>query len=157
MIDEIEVMHEEEVLAESDSYRWEKLSEQISHLLCCVDDSRSDCVREIRDRSTSEYDSLESMLWDVKNYVDGRIEELRPGYASQSQQEMMSYALQEGINYVGLHEVSCSPQWCKDAIEYISEHGLASMNYEATCKAVEEYLAVTLQQRLSALLVQKGA
>ena len=166
MIDEVEVMHEEEVLAENDSYRWEELSDQLSHLICCVDDSRSDCVRESRDRNTSEYDSLESMLWDVKNYVDGRIEELRPGsyareydnrYASRSQQEMMSYALQEGINYVGLHEVSCSPQWCKDAIEYISEHGLVSMNYEATCKAVEEYLAVTLQQRLSALLVQKGA
>lgn len=167
MIDAVEAMYEEEGLRLSDSYRWEELNEQLRHLINCVDDSRSDHKRESHDAFTPEYDSLEAMLCDIQSYVEGRIEELRPGYyegkyenvkyASRGQQEMMRYALQEGINYVGLREVSFNPQRCKDAIEYISEHSLASMNYEATCKAVKEYVAVTLQRSLSELLSEKGA
>ncbi len=167
MIDAVEAMYEEEGLRLSDSYRWEELNEQLRHLINCVDDSRSDHKRESHNAFTPEYDSLETMLCDVQSYVEGRIEELRPGYyegkyesvkyASKEQQEMMRYALQEGINYVGLRKVSFNLLRCKDAIEYISEHRLASMNYEATCNAVEEYLAATFQQRMSELLVQKGA
>lgn len=167
MIDAVEAMYEEDGLRESDSYRWEELNDQLRHLIACVQESRSKCERESQEIGTSEYDSLESMLYDVQNYVEGRIEELRPGYyerkyesvhyASMRQQEMMRYALQEGINYVGLHEVFFNPLQCKNAIEYIVEHRLASMNYEATCKAVDEYLSVTFQQRMSELLSQKGA
>ena len=167
MIDAVEAMYEEEELRVSDSYRWEELNEQLRHLINCVDDSRSDHKRESHDAFTPEYDSLDAMLCDIQSYVEGRIEELRPGYyegkyesvkyASREQQEMMRYALQEGINYVGLRKVSYNSQLCKDAIEYIMEHRLASMNYGATCKAVEEYLAETLPPRLTELLRQKGA
>ena len=167
MIDAVEAMYEEDGLRESDSYRWEKLNDQLEHLIGSVQHERSCHERESNDNNTPEYDNLESMLCDVQKYVEGRIEELRPGYyegkyesvhyASRRQQEMMRYALQECINYVGLHEVFFNPLQCKDAIEYIVEHKLASMNYEATCKAVDEYLAVTFQQRMSELLSQKGA
>lgn len=167
MIDVVETMYTEDELSLSDSYRWEKLNEQVRHLIDSVQESRSDHERESHDAITPEYDSLETMLCDVQEYVEGRIEELRPGYyegkyesvnyASSRQQEMMRYALQEGINYVGLRKVSYNSQLCKDAIEYIMEHRLASMNYGATCKAVEEYLAETLPQRLTELLRQKGA
>ena len=167
MIDAVEAMYEEDGLRQSDSYRWEELNEQLSHLIYSVQDSRSDHERESHDAITPEYDSLEAMLSNVQSYVEGRIEELRPGYyegkyenvhyASSEQREMMRYALQEGINYVGLHEVFFNPLQCKDAIEYIVEHKLASMNYEATCKAVDEYLSVTFRQRMSELLSQKGA
>lgn len=166
MIDVVETMYEEDTLRQNDSYRWEELNDQLQHLIYCVQDARSDCVRESNDRNTPEYDSLESMLNDIRDYVMGRTEELSPGYyegtyvariSSRQEREMMRYALQEGINYVGLRDVSFNPLRCKDAIEWIMEHKLASMNYEATCKAVDEYLEATFQQEMSELLSQKGA
>ena len=147
MIDAVEVMHEEEQQAIEQSYSWERIRESVSHLLCEVDDERHDTVRFYGDQNTPEYDKLESMLEHVKDFIDGRIEELNPGsykhrrefyhHAGREEREVLQYALQEGINAVALEKLPRNKR--RDAIEYISERRLASMNYESACKAVIEY------------------
>ena len=164
MLYEVEEVYTKEQQVQDESYQWEELRDNLDHLLCCVDDCRSRCSRETPAVATSEYDKLESMLWNVQDCIEGRIEELRPGYCEgayrgrfSGHKGMMHYALQEGINYVGLREVYYNDLRCKDAIEYISERGLSSMNYEATCQAVGEFRHKEFEQELSALMSRKGA
>ncbi len=147
MIDPVEVMYEEDQQAIDKSHSWERIRDSLRHLLCEVDDERRKTVRYYGDSNTPEYDKLESMLEHVERYVEGQIEALNPGsykqwydfnfYATGERREMLQYAFQEGINAVALESLPCS-EW-RGAIEYISEHGLASLNYEATRKAVIDY------------------
>lgn len=129
-----------------ESYRWEDLLELLIHVMNEVDEKRDDSIRETRNILSPEYDRLEEMLWHVRNYVEGRIEELHPGYCEgqnfgrfsfRSDKEAMRYALQEGINYVALSALAFTDRI--PAIEYISENRLSSLNYEKACLAVEEY------------------
>jgi len=96
------------------------------------------------------------MLEQVQAYVEGRIEELTPGvykhrcefyhYAGKESREVLQYALQEGINAVPL--MNLWPVSSRlGAAEYISERGLASLNYEKTCEAVNEYETAILGLR----------
>ena len=57
---------------------WEELKEQVSDLLSTVDEKRSE-AKETCDEKTPEFDELEIMLDDVKNYIEGRMFELWPG------------------------------------------------------------------------------
>ena len=148
MIDAVEVMHEEEQQAMYVSYCWERISDSLSHLLCEVDDEQKEAVRESNgDKNQPEFDKLRTMLERVDTYIEGQIAALNPDlykhrrefyhYAGREEREVLQYALQEGINAVALEKLPRKKR--RDAIEYIMERGLASMNYESACKAVIEY------------------
>ena len=134
-------------LAEAEASHWEKLRGSVQQLVYQVEECRDARVKESGDKLTPEHDKLALMLDRVMDFVDGRIEEQRPGSykfrqefyhcAGSEEREVLRYALQEGINAVAL--MSLLPAQRRDAVEYISEHGLASMNYEAASKAVIEY------------------
>lgn len=149
MINAAEVMYDEEQqvdeeqLAIEKSYNWERIRDSLQQLLFEVYDERKDTARYFGDDDTHRYTKLELMLHRVQSYVEGQIEELHPGMYKHrhkvfpEEREALQYALQEGINAVALESLPRA-EWC-DAIEYISEHGLASMNYEAAKKAVIDY------------------
>lgn len=137
----------DEVLAMDVAYEWEKLRESIGHVLCQIDDSRADTKKLTGSRQTPEFDNLESLLMSVHNYISGQIEELMPGWHKREQElrfralpeerKLLDTALAEGINAVAFARL-CT--WERtEAIEYIRTHGLASMNYEASCRGVCEY------------------
>ena len=149
MIDAAEVMYDEEQLINEEqlaiekSYNWERIRDSLQQLLYEVYDERKDTARYFGDDDTHRYTKLELMLHRVQSYVEGQIEELHPGTYKhrrkvfREEREALQYALQEGINAVALENLPRA-EW-RDAVEYISEHGLASMNYEATKKAVIDY------------------
>ena len=138
---------DDESLAADVAYEWEKLRRSIGHVLCQIDDSRSDTKKLTGERKTPEFDNLESLLMNVHDYISGQIEELMPGWHKREQElrfhalpkerEVLASALAEGINAVALARLCTSQMF--EAIEYIRDHRLASMNYEASCRAVCEY------------------
>ena len=141
-------VQDEQELAYMEVGHWEELQAAVKHAISQLEESRCDTINDTGNGLTPEYNKVEQMLSNVMDYIRGRIEELSPGtyqhkqttfyYASEREREAMRYALQEGINYValtGLYPVSRRI----DAIEYISERGLSSQNYEKTCQAVREY------------------
>ncbi len=165
MIDAVEVMYEEEQRSIEESYSWERIKDALSHLLCEAEDEQKSTARFTGDRNQPEYDKLRSMLEHVQSYVEGRIEELNPGsykhnrevfhYAGREEREALQYALQEGVNAVALECLPRAEWW--GAIEYISKHGLASLNYEATKKAVIDYCIEENVRKYGVLLDRKEA
>ena len=165
MIDAVDVMYEEEQRAIEESYSWERIRDSLQHLLYEVDDEQKDTARFTGDRNQPEYNKLRSMLEHAETYVTGRIEELHPGsykhsrevfhYAGREEREALQYALQEGVNAVAL-EVLPRAEW-RDAIEYISEHELASLNYEATKCAVIDYCIEENARKYGVVLDRKEA
>ncbi len=134
--------YEDEELNLCEAYKWEDLRRQVREL-----NSTVNTYRDKSDFPTTDYDKLEVILYQLEDYINGRIEELNPGsyryelsrrfYVDHTEQEAMSYAQQEGINYVAL---TLLPKESRiDAIDYIREHGMASLNYEETCLAAHEY------------------
>ena len=146
MIDTTSITNEESLAADV-AYEWKKLRESIGHVLCQIDDSRSDTKKLTGESQTPEFDNLESLLMSVHDYISGQIEELMPGWHKREQElrfhalseerEVLASALSEGINAVALARLCTSQMF--EAIEYIRDHRLASMNYEASCRAVCEY------------------
>ena len=146
MIDTTSITNEESQAADV-AYEWEKLRKSIGHVLCQIDDSRSDTKKLTGESETPEFDNLESLLMSVHDYISGQIEELMPGWHKREQElrfhalpkerEVLASALAEGINAVALARLCTSQMF--EAIEYIRSHRLASMNYEASCRAVCEY------------------
>ena len=51
---------------------------------------------------------------------------------------MRHYARQEGINYEAIKRIYPSALR-GDAVSYISEHGLSSLKFKDTCRAVKEF------------------
>ena len=151
----VDALHEEYSEEEKAYYEatyWGLLKDVVKKAISQAEESRADTIRETKNELTPEYDQVGIMLSHVKDFIDGRIEELVPGtykheqevfrYAGPREREAMSYALQEGINYVALTKMYPLARRI-DAIEYISEHNLATRNYEGTCRAVLEYEAST--------------
>ena len=171
MIDAVEVMYNEEQQVDEgqraieESYSWERIRDSLQHLLYEVEDEQKDTARFTGDRNQPEYDKLRSILEHVETYVTGRIEELHPGsykhsrevfhYAGREEREALQYALQEGINAVAL-EALPRAEW-RNAVEYISEHGLASLNYEAAKKAVIDYCIDKSTREYGVVLDRKEA
>ena len=129
-----------------ETYRLEAVKDALAQVFYQLDESRRESIRETGDALKPEYDNIEYMLSNVQNLIEGRIQELNP-YYSEDQHSwcnedapmmvQMRQAREKGINYVALQGLSTEE--CDHAIRYISEHGLASMNYEATREALQEF------------------
>ena len=141
--------YEDEEQNLNEAYKWEELRDMVRHL--------NSTVNSYRDpkQSTTDYNKLEVILYQLEDFISGRIEELNPGsyryelsrrfYVDSTEREVMSYAQQEGINYVAL---TLLPKEARiEAIDYIREHGKASLNYEETCLAAHEYEIVDFEAK----------
>ena len=138
----------------TETIRLETLKDAVEHAMNVMYTARDESERDTEEQNAEWYDSLERLFSSVWDSIQGRMQELNPKYCEFQHswmsdkaplKQMMSYARQESINFIPLQGMSIEDT--KQAIEFISSHGLASMNYEATCEAVKEYRAVKLGLR----------
>lgn len=88
---------------------------------------------------------MERIVWqasDAERAIRGRLNELNEDYCVNNPDTYYSkrharLARAAGINYVALDRVNYHDR--EDAIRYIEDNGLASLNYVATCVAVEKF------------------
>ena len=127
--------------AEEEVYLWEDLLHKVSNLLGEVDSSRGE-AKDTWDEETPEFDRLEWLLSDAYGFIEGRLQELDTTYSERKAWGMKAKAqarkaLSYGINYQALRGLPYEET--DKALIYIEEHGLVSMNYEATQKALRQY------------------
>lgn len=98
-----------------------------------------------REVSAPEYEEFEHRLYDLEEYVAGRLQEVNPEYVKRQydytegtdrERDLIRYATQEGINWYGLRHIYQPDDERQDMIEYLSRSGHASMKYTATKDAV---------------------
>ena len=127
---------------EEERYIWEDLLHSISNLLGDVDSGRSQ-VRERWDDPTPAFDRLEHLLSDAYEHIEDRLQELDPMRREQAAREQAQRqarkAVAHGVNFQAFRGLPYDET--DAALMYIEEHGLVSMNYEATRKALQEYRA----------------
>ena len=147
-----EQTHDEQLRTET--IRLESLKDAVEHAMNVMYTARDESKRDIGGENAEWYDGLERLFSGIWDSIQGRMQELNPYYYEDMHswlsdkaplKQMMSYSRQKGINFIPLQGMSIEDT--KQAIEFISSHGLASMNYEATCEAVKEYRAVKLGLR----------
>ena len=131
-------------------YYWQELRYGIEHQIGQIDEYRRE-VQETPWEVTPEFDRLEELLNDITEYIDGRMQELAPDRVSEhvysrEARQLAQEALSKGINYFGLSHLT--PEDKTRAMEYITEHGLASMSYDKTRRAVQEFRKEDLQALL---------
>jgi hypothetical protein len=140
----------EEAWKETEAYSWEALSEKLSSLIDFVSEKRDRYEYARQQTRTPEYEEVEYRLTELKEYVDGRAQELNPYYAEtryeyrsarRKERELLEYAKQEGINWYAL-ECVYGFERKKAVIEYLMERGLASMKYTIALKEVKEAMKV---------------
>ena len=138
----------------TETIRLNSLKDAVEHAMNVMYTARDESERDTEGQNTEWYNNLERLFSGVWDSIEGRMQELNPKYCEFQHswmsdkaplKQMMTYARQEGINFISLQGMSIEDT--KQAIEFISSHGLASMNYEATCEAVKEYRGETLGLR----------
>ena len=140
------------IAVEEEIYLWEDLLHSISRVLGDVDSGRSQ-VKDKWDDPTPAFDRAEWLLSDVYSFIEGRLQELDPEYSERQAwgakaKAQARKALSYGINFQALRGL---PYEDTDrALVYIEEHGLVSMSYEATRKALWEFRDYELRERLGA-------
>ena len=97
-------------------------------------------------------------LWKCELMLMGRMNELEPDYCAEYERDYgfstmyrkeAELARENGVNFVALWEEVPGAESKAEAVAYITEHGLASLNYEATCEAIEEYERDRLMRRIA--------
>ena len=136
--------------AEKEVYAWEELLEKVSDLLSEVSDKRSE-VKDRWDEDTPAFDKVEWLMSDVYDYIEGRLQELDPTYSERTAWGAQARAqarkvLSYGINFQAFKGFPYDDT--DRALVYIEEHGLVSMNYDATRKALREFRDYELRKRL---------
>ena len=127
---------------EEERYIWEDLLHSVSNLLGDVDSGRSQ-VRNRWDDPTPAFDQLEHLLSDAYGQIESRIRELDPRRDDQADRAQAQWqareALAHGVNFQAFRGLPYDET--DVALRYIEEHGLVSMDYDATRKALQEYRA----------------
>ena len=132
-------------------YLWEDLLDKVSDVLSDVDDRRSK-AKDKWDDPTPEFDRLEWLISDVYDYIEGRLQELDPTYSERNAwtakaKAQAQKALSYGVNFQAFKGVPYDET--DRALIYLEEHGLVSMNYEATKKALREFRNYELRKKLN--------
>ena len=135
--------------AYEEMYYWQELRYGIAHLIGQLDEYRTECMSYPWE-DMPEFNGLEELLNGVTEYIDGRMQELAPNTISdqiyeREAKQIAQEALSQGINYFGLSELV--PEDKPRAMEYIKKHGLASMSYILTRKAVLKFREEELNER----------
>ena len=118
----------------------------IRHLLSIIEDDMAE--HETEPNKQSSFGRVYDLLWKCELQLMGRQNELEPDNSarwgktygiSQMYRKEAELARESGVNFVALWEHVPGAENKAEAVTYITEHGLASLSYEATCKAIEEY------------------
>ena len=132
-------------------YLWEDLLHSVSKVLGKVDDGRSQ-VKDKWDDPTPSFDRAEWLMSDVYDFIEGRLQELDPTYSERAAwgtkaKAQAKKALSYGVNFQAFKGLPYEET--DRALSYIEEHGLVSMNYEATKKALREFRDYELRKKLN--------
>ena len=132
-------------------YLWEDLLHSVSKVLGEVDDGRSQ-VKDKWDDPTPSFDRAEWLMSDVYDFIEGRLQELDPTYSERNAwtakaKAQAKKALSYGVNFQAFKGLPYEET--DRALSYIEEHGLVSMNYEATKKALREFRDYELRKKLN--------
>ena len=132
-------------------YLWEDLLHSVSKVLGEVDDGRSQ-VKDKWDDPTPSFDRAEWLMSDVYDFIEGRLQELDPTYSERAAcgtkaKAQAKKALSYGVNFQAFKGLPYEET--DRALSYIEEHGLVSMNYEATKKALREFRDYELRKKLN--------
>ena len=103
---------------------------------------------ETEPNKQSSFGRVYDKLWKCELILMGRMNELDPDYCvrwentysfSTLYRKEAELARENGVNFVALWEHEPGAENKAEAVKYITEHGLASLSYEATCDAIEQY------------------
>ena len=131
------------IAVEDEVYIWEGLLHSVSNLLSDVDSGRSQ-VRERWDDPTPAFDQLEHLLSEAYGEIEGRLQEVDPEYSERKAlgpkaRAQAKKVLSYGVNFQGVRGLPYDET--DSFLRYVEEHGLASMSYDATRQALQEYRA----------------
>ena len=139
-------MRKEALDAELEYSACEDRVADIRHLMSVIDDDMPE--DESEDGKESSLGRVYDLLWKCELTLMGRMNELEEdycarwekayGFSTQYRKEA-ELARENGVNFVALWEYVPGAESKAEAIGYMKEHGLASLNYEATCAAIKEY------------------
>ena len=135
---------------EEEVYEWEDLLHSVSNLLSEVSDKRTK-VKDRWDEETPAFDKVEWLMSDIYDYIEGRLQELDPTYSERTAWGTKAKAqarkvLSYGINVQAFKGLPYEET--DRALIYIEEHGLESMSYEATKKALRDFRKDEMRKRL---------
>lgn len=136
-----EELSADEAMRYDEKCRLEEIYKAMMKTLCKIEDSESESSKEYG--ITGIYDMLTNKLYDLAKYVEGRMQELDRDYSVHEAGECAGLrkaaeaARAYEINYIALRGLSMKEYY--DALEWIYQSGLASMNYEKTCEAINKY------------------
>ena len=139
-------MRKEALDAELEYSACEDRIEDIRHLMSVIADDMPEDETERQKQSV--LGRVYDRLWHCELMLMGRMNELEEDYCAEYERDYgfstryrkeAELARENGVNFVALWEHVASSEGQAEAITYITEHGLASLNYEATCAAIEEY------------------
>ena len=149
-------MRKEALDAELEYSACEDRIEDIRHLMSIIDDDMPE--DETERQKQSALGRVYDRLWQCELMLMGRMNELEPDYCAEYERtygfstqyrKEAELARENGVNFVALWEHVPSSEGKADAVAYMKEHGLVSLNYEATCDAIEEYKRDRLMRRIA--------
>ena len=149
-------MRKEVLDAELEYSACEDRIEDIRHLMSIIDDDMPE--DETERQKESALGQVYDHLWKCELMLMGRMNELEPDYCAEYERtygfstlfkKEAELARENGVNFVALWEEVPGAESKAEAVAYITEHGLASLNYEATCEAIEEYERDRLMRRIA--------
>ena len=116
-------------------------------------------VQDNWDEPTPSFNRAEWLVSDVYDFIEGRLQELDPGYSERTvygkkAKAQARKALSYGINYQALKGLSYEET--ERVLKYIEEQGLESMDYEVTRKALKEYWGSELDAQISRAIGVRG-
>ena len=139
-------MRKEALDAELEYSVCEDRIEDIRHLMSAIDDDMPE--DETERQKESALGQVYDLLFKAELMLMGRMNELEEDYCARWEKaygfstlyrKEAELARENGVNFVALWEYVHGAESKAEAIRYMKEHGLASLNYEATCAAIEEY------------------
>lgn len=136
-------------MTELQGREYDVLNEVLSKLLTVIretEEASEEMERELgKEVPEGISREMERIVWkasDAERAIRGRLNELNEDYCVNNpdtyySKRLVRLARAAGINYVALDRVDYHDR--EDAIRYIEDNGLASLNYEATCAAVKKF------------------
>lgn len=139
-------MLKEAMNAEVEYSECEDRIREIRHMMSVIEEDMPE--DESEEGEESSFGRVYDLLWKCELTLMGRMNELEPDYCAKYEREYSmsrlhrkeaELAREKGVNFVALWEHVPGKEAKVDAIGYIAANGLASLNYDATCAAIEEY------------------
>lgn len=147
-------------MTEEQEHEYNVCEEKVRDLRHMKDTIENDMPEDVTERDKQSalgrlYDSLEKAEFALM----GRMNELDEDYCVRYERnysistifrQEAERAREAGVNFVALWELVSSRERKEEVIAYLTAKGLASLNYELTCKAIEKYYTEKYRLMLTA-------